>query len=80
MAVYMMTKNYDTKIATMAQDIDYIKNDINELKQTTRRIESALDNNYVKKNDLKFLYGVLSTVATAVILYGLNYFLSLLNT
>lgn len=74
-----MVKNHDIEIATMAQDIEYIKNDIKELKDTVNRIEGTLDGNYVKKADIKFLWGVITTITTAVIIYITNYVLSILN-
>jgi hypothetical protein len=75
----MAIKNYDTKIATMAQDIEYIQKDINELKDTVNRIEKNLDGHYVRKDDLKFLYGVITTIAMAVVIYIVNYIMSILN-
>lgn len=64
----------------MAQDITYIQKDIEELKNTVNRIETSLDHHYVRKDDLKFLYGVISTIALAVVVYIVNYIMSILNT
>jgi len=56
-----------TKIKDYSTDIEYIKEGIRENRDAIKRMSDKLDNKYVRKEDIKFVWYLIYGLAGAVI-------------
>ena len=62
-----MTKTTETKVALMANDIEYIKNNLDELKEEFKSLQKSLGEKYVTKKEFDPFKNALIGVATLII-------------
>lgn len=68
----------ETQIALLQADVSRAKEDINDIKATTRRIEDKLDNRYVSKDDFLFWRNALVGMVSAALVMSFGLLLDLL--
>lgn len=72
-----MARSKETEIALMAQDIQYIKEELKKMSTNIISLQTKLENDYVEKKDVAFIWRILYALVAAVITTMVSYFFSL---